>query len=448
MEYRRTRVCVILAWAGIFCLLISQVHANETKNLGKDLSISAQRLLIKVRDLMDQKDYNGAIELIQATKNKADGKSRVYNHPLVYLALGNCYLMIPDYVHAESSYLAALELTPDFMDARVNLAKVYSDTSQFSKAEQAFLTTYELSDPRQSDYLYYSAVMALTDGRAEAAIGHFERLFAAHPGQVVRQWQENYANALMTANHWKRAVPVVRDLAAHATGKERIRWQETLLQIFLQTEDLKQALSYATALSREDCTVAKWWKALVHIRLGLGHYDRALDNLIVYGFLSPLTREEKKLFADLSLQLEIPARAVGIYESLLGGTREKNTNAKGEKQMVQRLVSAYRQLGQTDQALALVNRFTPKTCDPELLMLKGDLLYETKAFKSADEAYRMAARGDCPRKGQAWLMAGYAAWQYNDLKASRSAFENAARFKRYKKDALAAMAQLKKTTRM
>ena len=114
MEYRRTLVCVILAWAGIFCLLIPQVHANETKDLGKDLSISAQRLLIKVRDLMDQKDYNGAIKLIQATKNKSDDKSRVYNHPLVYLALGNCYLMIPDYVHAESSYLAALELTPGF----------------------------------------------------------------------------------------------------------------------------------------------------------------------------------------------------------------------------------------------------------------------------------------------------------------------------------------------
>jgi Tfp pilus assembly protein PilF len=81
-------------------------------------------------------------------------------------------------------------------------------------------------------------------------------------------------------------------------------------------------------------------------------------------------------------------------------------------------------------------------------LLKGDLLYEAKAFKAADEAYRMAARADCPRKGQAWLMAGYAAWQYNDLKASRNAFEKAARFKRHRKDALAAMAQLKRTKQM
>ena len=181
--------------------------------------------------------------------------------------------------------------------------------------------------------------------RPRPAIGCFDRLFAAHPDQVIQQWQENYANALMTANYWKRAVPVVRDLVAHATGKNRIRWQETLLQIFLQTDDMGQACSYATMLSRENCTVAKWWKALVHIQLDMGNYDLALENLIVYGFLSPLTREEKKLFADLSLQLEIPARAVHIYETILAEKKDTPLDAQGEKQMIQRLVSAYRQPG-------------------------------------------------------------------------------------------------------
>lgn len=445
---------MIMAWTVLLGLLIPQAHAHGAKDPGKNIPVPIQRLLIKVRDLMDQENYNGAIKLIRTARQTSEGKSQADTgtaaciHPMVCLALGNCYLMLPDYAQAESAYLAALDLAPDFMDARVNLARVYSDTSQFAKASQAFLAAYELSHPRQPDYLYYSAVMALTDGRTETAIGHFERLFAAHPDQVVRPWRENFANALMTANHWKRAVPVVRYLADHAAAKDTIKWQETLLQIFLQTNDLKQALSHATTLSREACTVPKWWKALVHINLGLGHYDRALDDLIIYGFLSPLTREEKKLFADLSLQLQIPARAVGIYETLLAKTQGSPLDIKGEKQMVQRLANAYRQLDQGDRALALLNRFDPKACDAELLLLKGDLLYEAKAFKAADEAYRMAARADCPRKGQAWLMAGYAAWQYNDLKGSRNAFEKAARFKRHRKDALAAMAQLKRTKQM
>ena len=459
MKHRYPLVFMILIWAGLTGLLIPLAHANGTKdlakNLGKDLPASAQRLLIKVRDLMDQKKYNSAIALIRAGREKYDNNANksgtgpgACTHPLVCLALGNCYLMLPDYDRAESAYLTALNLAPDFMDARVNLAKVYSDSSQFNKAAQAFLAAYELSDPRHSDYLYYSAVMTLVDGQAEAAIDHFERLFIAHPDQVVRQWQENFANALMTASHWKRSVPVVRELVAQATGTEKIRWQEILLQIYLQTDNLNQALAYATTLSRECCTVAKWWKALVHIRLGLGQYPQALDDLIVYGFLSPLTREEKKLFADLSLQLQIPVRAVRIYETLLAETRDTPLNAKEEKQMIQCLVNAYRQLGKEDQALALLNRFDPKACDPEMLMLKGDLLYEAKAFKAADEAFRMAARNNCPQKGQAWLMAGYAAWQHNDLEASHSAFEKAARFKRHRKDALAAIAQLERTTPM
>ena len=456
MENRRFVRVMVLTWAALLGLVIPMAHANGTedytKKMAKRLTPSAQRLLVSARNFMDKKENSRAIDLIRAdTKRQpptSGSSTAACTHPLVCLALGNSYLMIPDYPHAESAYLAALALAPDFLDARINLAKVYSDTSRFDKAAQAFLTAYELSHPGQADYLYYSAVMALANGRAQTAIRHFERLFAAHPDQVTRQWKENFANALMTAGQWKRALPLVRELAARGTGKEKIRWQETLLQIYLQTNDLKQALSYATGLSRQDCTVARWWKALVHIQLSLGHYSRALDDLIVYGFLSPLTQEEKKLFADLSLQLEIPARAVHMYESILAETRDNEVDAKGKKQMIQRLVAAYRQLGKSDQALALLDRFDPNASDPELLLLKGDLLYEAKAFESANKAYCRAARSDCPRKGQAWLMAGYAAWQHNDMNASRSAFEKAARFKRHRKDAMAAMAQLERTTQM
>jgi len=105
-------------------------------------------------------------------------------------------------------------------------------------------------------------------------------------------------------------------------------------------------------------------------------------------------------------------------------------------------------MGRGDKALAVLNRLDPQAGNPELLLLKGDVLYETKNYKAADKAFRTAALKNCSQKGQAWLMAGYAAWQYNDLAASRSAFEQAAQFKRQRKDALAAIAQLKRNSRM
>jgi Tfp pilus assembly protein PilF len=82
------------------------------------------------------------------------------------------------------------------------------------------------------------------------------------------------------------------------------------------------------------------------------------------------------------------------------------------------------------------------------LLLKGDVLYESKDYKAADKAFRTAAQKNCSQKGRAWLMAGYAAWQYNDFVAGRSAFKQAAQYKRHRKDALAAIAQLNKRIRM
>ena len=411
------------------------------------IPVSVQRLLIEVRTAMDKKEYAAAVKLIQADQAKAKSQAPC-SHPIVCLALGNCCLMQKDLAQAESAYVTALDLDKNYLEARVNLAKVYTDSNRHEQAADAFQAAYDISEPKNADYLYYAAVMALSCGKPKTAITRFDTLFAAHPTLVTRQWQESYANALITDRQWKKAVPVVKALADQAQGEARIRWQETLLQIYLTLNDTDKALGLATVLSREAPSEARWWKALVHIRLTRGDYTNALENLIIYGFLTPLTQQEQKLFADLSLQLNLPKRAARMYEAMLADTTGDAASPDREKQVVDRLVNAYRQMGETEKALAVLNRFDPRSCNPEFLLLKGDVLYETKNYKAADEAFRAAAKNNCSKKGQAWLMAGYSAWQYNDLVASRDAFKQAAQFKRQRKDALAAIAQLKRSTRM
>jgi tetratricopeptide (TPR) repeat protein len=273
-------------------------------------------------------------------------------------------------------------------------------------------------------------------------------LFSAHPDQVTRQWRENYANALVTARQWKKAAPVIRALVAQSKGETRTKWQETLLQIYLTMNDTGKALRLATTLSRQTPSEDKWWKALVHIRLARQEYADAFEALIIYSFITPLTRQEKKLFADLSLQLNVPARAAGMYETLLAAPVEKKPSPNQTGQIIDRLVCAYRQMGRGDKALAMLNRLDPQAGNPALLLLKGDVLYETKNYKAAHKAFRAATRQNCSQKGHAWLMAGYAAWQYNNIVASRSAFEQAAQYKRHRKDALAAIAQLNQSSQM
>lgn len=448
MEFHIRQIIIpaILVLTGLMgAALIPPALADTAASPGQTLSATERQLLKTVRSCMDETDYTGAIAAIRAAAPGAANPPgpAACGHPLVCLALGNSHLMLSDYPNAESAYLAALDMDPGFLDARVNLAKVYTDSGQYAKAAEAFFKAYACSGSKNPDFLYYGAVMHLTAGQAGPAIHRFDTLFAAHPDRVTRQWKENFANALMMDRRWQRAVPLVRDLASQTRGKERIKWQETLLQIYLTTHDTEQARAYATALSREAPARAAWWKALVHIHLSLGRYENALADLIIYGFLTPLTREEKKLLADLSLQVEVPARAAKMYESLLGDAPSDQKTG-----LLLHLANALRQAGRPEKALALLERFDAIASDPDLLILKGDLLYEAKAYEAADDAFRLAARGNSPRKGQAWLMAGYAAWQYNDLEASRQAFEKAARFKGFRRDALAAIEQLERTRQM
>lgn len=436
-------VIVILAFAAVTFFQLEKSLAQGYQKM----PVGIQRLLINVRKAMDKNDYAAAVKLIQADQAKSKSNTPC-SHPTVCLALGNCFLMQKEMPHAESAYLTALSLDKNYLDAQVNLAKIYTDTNQTAKAVKAFWAAYQLSDPKNPKYLYYSAVMALTDGKTQTAIRRFDSLFSAHPDQVTRQWRENYANALVTAQQWKKAAPVLRDLIAQSKGESRIKWQEALLQIYLTINDTGKALDLAGTLSRQAPSEARWWKALVHIHLTRGEYANAFEDLIIYSFVTPLTRQEKKLFADLSLQLNIPARAARMYETLITESAGKKSSPSHNRQMINGLVCAYRQMDRGDKALAVLNRLDPQAGNPELLLLKGDVLYETKNYKAADKAFRTAALKNCSQKGQAWLMAGYAAWQYNDIVASRSAFEQAAQYKHQREDALAAIAQLNRSTQM
>jgi hypothetical protein len=77
-----------------------------------------------------------------------------------------------------------------------------------------------------------------------------------------------------------------------------------------------------------------------------------------------------------------------------------------------------------------------------MLMTRAELLYGLKRFASAAAAYREAALKGGPRAGRAWLMAGYAAWQVNDIGASKAAFGKAAAYGRQKKAATEALRRL------
>ncbi len=426
----------------ISCLLFVPPALAGGKD--SDMPNSVRWLLTDVGRLIDQKSYGQALEKIREFQAKggpapADGekKTDAYHHPMLYFALGNCHLLLQQYAPAEKAFQEVIRQRPENLSARLNLAKAYYEHGLYAKAAHHFKTAYDLStdNDKTPDSLYYCAAAYLMAQDYKQAISVFEQLLANHPGDVVPAWKANYVHALLGDGQSRRALPHIVALIDVTTGDERERWQEVLIHQYLQLKMEKKARAYAEQLTREAPTNSRWWKLLSQIRLYNGDYADALAAMTIYGYLEPLTVEEKKVWADLNLHLGIPAQAAPVYAGLLA-------DDDIDSRIIKKLVSAYRQLGRTDDALVQLERCGQLEKDTDLLMLRADLLYEMKQFKDAAAAYRQAAEKDHPHCGKAWLMAGYAAWQNQEIGPSRQAFEHAAKYNKQRKSALAAIRQL------
>jgi tetratricopeptide (TPR) repeat protein len=407
----------------------------------RNLPPAAQVILVKVNAMLQKKDYPRAIETLLAFQAKggpipaATGPDPIgYHHPEIYYCLGNCYLQQEKYESAVAAYVQSLDRDPKHSFAWLNLAKAHYEISRYAEAGNCFGRGYETAREKNPEHLYYSAVAYLMAGDHRRSIDAFERLMAAHRTAVKPQWKENLVHALVADQQQKRALPYIRQLAHIYTGDKQIQWQEILLYQYLKLNMRTEALAYAHTLTRQAPAIARWWKGLAHIQLNDGRYKDALAALTVYSFLQPLTMEEKKLLADLNLQLGIPVKAAPVYETCL---QEQSDN-----KLLRRLALAYRQLGRPDTALERIAAFQASAKDVELTLLKAELHFLLKQFDKAAAAYRKAAQNKGKHVGRAWLMAGYAAWQMDDIAASKKAFAKARGHDRQKKAATVALRQL------
>jgi tetratricopeptide (TPR) repeat protein len=434
-------VILLLTAVGIVAFPCLRARAALDRN---SMPPAVRAVLTRVAPLINEKAFDRAIETLNAFQSRGGPVSvsggpdpKGYHHPEIYFALGTCHLLKNDYPPAVRAFEQALKQAPAHTSAWLNLAKAAYELNDYSKAGHAFAQAYENAADKNPEHLYHSAVTYLMARRSEPSIAAFAKLFQNHADRIAPAWRENFVHALLSAGLARRALPHIRLLAEQSTGEKQVRWQEILLHQYIQLEMREQARTYALFLTRQAPTRARWWKALAHVYLSDGKYKPALTALTICSYLEPLADQETKLLADLHLQLGIPVKAAPLYEAVL--------QQKTDPRLLHNLMLALQQLGRPTEALDALQRLAPATKAPELLMLKADLLYNLERYEEAARTYRQTAQRDTRYKGRAWLMAGYAALQANDMDAGRHAFKQAASFDRHRKAALLAMARLPKS---
>ena len=425
-----------------FVIMLLLVPAISRGGQVDDIPPAARMVIFKAQKLMEKNRYTEAARVLEAFQEKGktmksdEADSKGCRHYLVDFNLGNCFLMTKKYATAEAHYRAAVVSKPDFHTGWMNLAKCCYDINAHVKAGHAFLKGYETEPAKNPETLYYGAVCFMTAG--DNQMGVFRRLLKEHPTAIKLEWKEALVQAYLACDQPREALPFIEALSEKTKGKKRKQWQEVRLHTYLSLNMKTRALQYVNRLILEYPMEARWWKGLAHLYLKENRYKPALVALTVKGFLEPLTIQENRIIADLNLSVNVPLQAVRFYERIAG--------KKPDADMAYRIAQCYIGLHRPEEALKYAARGLIKDGgNKRLLLMKGHLLYELERYPEAVAAFETAARKKA-NPGRAWLMAGYAAWNAKDLRATRRAFKNAAGHSKQKKPALKALRQLDQET--
>jgi tetratricopeptide (TPR) repeat protein len=393
------------------------------------IPLSVRRVLYQAQSLIEKNDLEKARIKLESFRSK---KQR--SHYLLEFTLGDIAMRSAAYPQASEAYHRALKLNPGFAPAWMNLGKAAYEMADYLKAADCFHRAYRTAANPHPERLYYSATAYLMAAKPQQGLQMFQALLAKHPAAVELEWKPALVQLYLALDRPLDALPVIEELAEQSAPPKKAQWQETLIGQYLQLGKVDQALAYARRLTRTAPMVPRWWKALAHILLERQDYEAALEALVIYTKLTAPGPAEKRLLADLNLQVGIPAVAVRYYRKL--------PNSETDPLVITRLARALRQLDRRDEALQAIERGLDKQADKDLLWLKGDLLYEMKSYVKAAAAYRRCAV-DSDRAGRAWLMAGYASLQAGNTAAAQEELTRAKAYPDQEKSARAALRELK-----
>ncbi len=357
---------------------------------GRQLPLAAALCINKAQAQAEEGQIQEAVKTLETFI----AESEKGNHPYLYFTLGNYLAMLSmdkgvagAGKKAIFSYKKAVDADPGFSEAWLNLARCCYEAEDFKGAAHGFEKGYDHSESPQAIHLYFAAICRFQCDEAEGALVLFDTLLKKHPDAVTLAWKEVLVNILFSLDRYKQALPYIEELAEKTQPPNRKKWQEILLQQYLNLDMDKEALALALSLTRTDPLESKWWKALAHIRLKSGNGEKdqakALADLLVYGYLTPMSPEEKQLAGDLYLTLDIPEKAAGVYADILSG---RFSFSILEKQ-AQALVMSH----MPDEALSLINRALSEhgskgTPGKNMIRLKKDL-EQIMAYREDLRAY-------------------------------------------------------------
>jgi tetratricopeptide (TPR) repeat protein len=254
-----------------------------------------------------------ALRLLEGMMNESEKPS-----PAFEFILGNAYYAAGDNAKTETSYRNAVERYPSFLRAWNNLGVLYYSTDRFADAVHAFSKSVALGDRDPTTYGLLGYSLEKENNLIAAEVAYMQAL-AGDPGNAD--------------------------------------WQEGLLRICVQSQQLVRAESIARTLIKAKPGEARFWLILANVLLTAQRKLEAAAVLELCAGAGVAGPEELTLLGDLYAEQGLHPEALAIYTKLV-----KPEPASGEERLL-RLAQTHLAAGRPSDAAAVL-RALPAELSP------------------------------------------------------------------------------------
>lgn len=378
----------VLAFLSSFSQVFAQTASTgpcpDEKMLTREAGIAlveAQKLMAEKKTARAEKALTGFIQ------NHPDE-----NHAFVTYTLAACYLDLNNLKSALEQYEKTIDFCPTYAPAWQNLAKVCFDLKKYNKAGMALEKAWELSGRKNHLLRFHAAV------------------------------------AFISAKKQEKALPILAYLCSGKAGPPGDKWVKLFVQTAMAVKQPKTALTTVERLLARPDPDAYLFRLASILYLESANYRKAAQNLEAYSLVATLSRQERKLLADLYANLGIPARAAPNYEAIVA------VNACCG--LWERTAACWFEACDYDKALRAAEKGLaafPRSC--RLWRIKGWVHYENKDYGPASQAFGKASGLDHNDINSLFLH-GLCACRAGDMDSARKALEKVACHDGYKARAL------------
>ena len=267
--------CLMIVLAS-FSLTWAQDASKGSCPDEKTLTPNARTALVQAQKLITEKQAARAEEVL----NKFLQNHPDENHAFVTYTLAACYLDMNKEKSALAQYERTIEFCPAYAPAWQNLAKICFDLKKYDRAGTALEKAWELTG-RKNHLLRFQAAAAFISGKKQ-----------------------------------QKALPILTDLCSGKAGVPEEKWVKLLVQTAVEAKQPKTALRTVERLLDGTDPDPYLFRLASVLYLETANYRKAAQNLEAYSLVSTLSRQERKLLADLYVNLGVPSRPLRIMQCL------------------------------------------------------------------------------------------------------------------------------------